>query len=122
MNEELEKVKGEKVLIRLNGKDREIKFGFSAWAKLEKEYGDINKIEQMQNEITEKPFETLPHLLFIGIVDKDKEGLSEETLLDEYGMGDIQMITEKLSQALWGSLPQEVSQGEGKKGTVEAKN
>ena len=122
MNEELEKVKGEKVLIRLNGKDREIKFGFSAWAKLEKEYGDINKIEQMQNEITEKPFETLPHLLFIGIVDKDKEGLSEETLLDEYGMGDIQMITEKLSQALWGSLPQEVSQGEEKKGTVEAKN
>ena len=113
--EELDKVKGEKITIRLYGKEREIKFGFSAWAKIEKEYGGINNIDKMQKEIEEKPFEMLPHLLYIGIV--DKEGLDEETLLDEYGMGDIQNVAEKLSQALWGSLPQD----DEKKGTVEAK-
>lgn len=115
MNEELDKVAGEKVLIRLKGKDREIRFGFSAWAKLEKEYGGINNIDRMQIEIEEKPFEMLPHLLYIGLV--DKEGLEEETMLDEYGMGDITMISEKLTTALWGSLPQD----DGKKGEVEAK-
>ena len=113
--EELDKVKGEKITINLYGKEREIRFGFSAWAKLEKECGGINNIEKMQAEITEKPFELLPHLLYIGLV--DKEGLEEETLLDEYGMQDIKMITEKLTQALWGSLPQE----DEKKGEVEAK-
>ena len=50
MNEELDKVKGEKVTIRLYGKEREIKFGFSAWAKIEKEYGGINNIEKMQKD------------------------------------------------------------------------
>lgn len=113
---ELDKVNGEKVLIRLYGKDREIKFGFSAWAKIEKEYGGINNIEKMQKDIEEKPFELLPHLLYIGLV--DKEGLDENTLLDEYGLNDIQMISEKFAQALWGSLPQDA---DGKKGAVEAK-
>ena len=116
MNEELDKVKGEKVTIRLYGKDREIKFGFSAWAKIEKEYDGINNIEKMQKDIEERPFEMLPHLLYIGLV--DKEGLDEATLLDEYGMEDIQMISEKFAQALWGSLPQDA---DGKKGKVEAK-
>ena len=113
---ELDKVKGEKVTIRLYGKDREIKFGFSAWAKIEKEYGGINNIEKLQKDIEEKPFELLPHLLYIGLV--DKEGLDEESLLDEYGLNDIQMISEKFAQALWGSLPQDADE---KKGAVEAK-
>lgn len=113
--EELDKVKGEKITIKLYGKEREIKFGFSAWAKIEKEYGGINNIDKMQTDIEQKPFEMLPHLLYIGLL--DKEGLDEDTLLDEYGMADIEGVTEKLSQALWGSLPQD----DGKKGTVEAK-
>ena len=113
--EELDKVKGEKITIKLYGKEREIRFGFSAWAKIEKEYGGINNIDKMQTDMEQKPFEMLPHLLYIGLV--DKEGLEEETLLDEYGMADIEGVTEKLSQALWGSLPQE----DEKKGEVEAK-
>lgn len=113
--EELDKVKGEKITIKLYGKEREIKFGFSAWAKIEKEYGGINNIEKMQADIEQKPFEMLPHLLYIGIV--DKEGLDEETILDEYGMADIEDVAKKLTSALWGSLPSD----DGKKGTVEAK-
>ena len=102
---ELEKIKPEKVTLRIHGKDREIKFGFSAWAKIEKEYGGVNNLERMQKQIEETPFETIPHLIFIGLV--DKEGVTEETVLDEYGLNDIQMIAEIFSKALYGSLPQE---------------
>ena len=102
---QLEKIQPEKVTLMIHGKEREIKFGFSAWAKIEKEYGGINNLEKMQKQIEETPFETIPHLIFIGLV--DKEGVTEETVLDEYGLNDIQMITEVFSKAIYGSLPQE---------------
>lgn len=103
MGKELEKVSAEKVTIKIKGKEREIKFGFSAWGILEKEYGGIKNILKLQNEVEEKPFETLPHLLYIGLV--DKEGIDEATVLDEYGLGDIEYVSEIFAKALWGSLP-----------------
>ena len=118
MSEELEKVDSNKVTIRLKGKEREIKFVFSTWAKIEKEYGGMNNIDKILEDIENKPFQLLPHLLYIGL--QDKEGLDEETLLDEYGLKDVEMITEKFSQALYGSLPQDEAQDEEKKGEVEA--
>ena len=33
---ELEKVKGEKVALKIKGKEREIRYGFSAWAVISK--------------------------------------------------------------------------------------
>lgn len=114
--EEIEKVKPEKVTLKIQGKEREIKFGFSAWGKLEKEYGGIQNLEKMQKQIEETPFETIPHLLFLGLKDKseftDSEGnkypeVTEENILEDYGMADIQKITEIFSKALYGSLPQE---------------
>lgn len=113
---ELDKVQPEKVTLFIHGKEREIKFGFSAWGKLEKEYGGIQNLEKMQKQIEETPFETVPHLLFIGLKDRaaftDSDGhkypeVTEENILDEYGMGDIQMIVEVFSKALYGSLPQD---------------
>lgn len=103
-NTELENVKPEKVTLLLHGKEREIKFGFSAWAIIEKEYGGIKNIDKLQSELEERPFEIIPHLLFIGV--KDKEGLTEENILDEYGLNDIEMISETFTKALYGSLPQ----------------
>lgn len=111
----LDDVKSEDVTLMIHGKKREIKFGFSAWAKLEKEYGGIKNVDKLQQEIEEKPFEKIPHLLFIGLKDKssftDKEGkvypeVTEENILDEYGLNDVQMITEVFTKALYGSLPQ----------------
>ena len=102
---ELEKVNPEKVTLMIHGKEREIKFGFSAWAKLENEYGGLKNLEKMQKEIEEKPFNVIPHLLFIGLV--DKEGVTEDNILDEYGLQDIQMISEVFNRAIYGSLPQE---------------
>lgn len=103
MGKELEKVKEEKVTIKIKGKEREIKYGFSAWAIIEEELGGVANLEQLQENVAKYPFKTIPHLIWIGL--KDKEGLTEETLLDEYGLGDIRLITDKFEKALYGSLP-----------------
>lgn len=93
----------DKVTIKIKGKERELKFGFSAWARIEKDYNGIKNIEKLQKDVEERPFEVLPHLIYIGLV--DKEGVEEETILDEYGLGDIKYISEKFGEALYGSLP-----------------
>lgn len=114
MGTELENVKPEKVTLMIHGKEREIKFDFTAWGKLEKEYGGLKNLEaKMEQEIADYPFNTIPHLLFIGLV--DKEGVTEENILDEYGMNDIEMISEKFTLALYGSLPQKKVGKEAKK-------
>jgi len=113
---ELEKVKSEKITLKIQGKEREIKFGFSAWAKLEEEYNGIQNLDKMQKQIEENPFKTIPHLIYLGIKDKssfiDTEGheypeVTEENVLEEYGLENIKEITEILSRALYGSLPQD---------------
>ena len=114
MAKELEKVDSKKVTIKIKGKERELKFSFSAWAVLEREYGGIKNILKLQKEVEEKPFETLPHLIYIGLV--DKEGVEEESVLDDYGLNDIEYISNKFAEALYGSLPEE-----GKKAGKEAK-
>ena len=104
MAKELEKVDSKKVTIKIKGKERELKFGFKTWAILEREYGGIKNIFNLQKEVEEKPFETLPHLVYIGLV--DKEGVEEETVLDEFGLNDIEYISNKFAEALYGSLPE----------------
>jgi len=113
---ELNKVQSEKVTLFIHGKEREIKFGFSAWGQLEKEYNGIKNLDKMQKEIEDKPFETIPHLLYLGLRDKsayvDEKGneypeVTEKNILDDYGMNDMPMISEIFSKALYGSLPQD---------------
>lgn len=113
---ELDKVKSEKVTLKIHGKEREIKFGFSAWAKLEKEFGGLKNLDKLQEQVENEPFSVIPHLMFIGLTDKsaytDEKGntypeVTEENILEEYGLGDIQMITEIFQRALYGSLPQD---------------
>ncbi len=104
MAKELEKVDSKKVTIKIKGKERELKFGFKAWAILEREYGGIQNITKLQKEVEEKPFETLPHLIYIGLV--DKEGIEEDSVLDDFGLGDIDYISGKFAEALYGSLPE----------------
>lgn len=104
MEKEIEKVAPEKVTLKIHGKEREIKFGFSAWAKLEKEFGGLKNLDKLQKDIENEPFSTIPHLIYLGLV--DKEGVTEDDVLDDYGLGDIQMVVDKFQKALYGSLPQ----------------
>ena len=114
MGKELDKVRGEKVTISVKGEEREIKFGFSTWAILEKEMGGLKNLAKLEKQIEEIPFQTLPHLIYIALV--DKEGVTEENVLDDYGLQDIELISEKFNKAIYGSLPTET-----KKAVKEAK-
>lgn len=100
---ELEKVRPTEATLEIGGRERKIKFGFSAWAKLEDEYGSLQNFGKIEEDIREKPFHVVPHLIWLGL--SDREGVTEETVLDDYGMGDMDMIVEVLNRALYGSLP-----------------
>lgn len=112
MAKELEKVDAKKVTIKIKGKERELKFGFKTWAILEREYGGIKNITKLQKAVEERPFETLPHLIYIGLV--DKEGIDEDSVLDDFGLGDIDYISGKFAEALYSSLPEEDEKKAGK--------
>ena len=114
MGKELDNVRGEKVTLLIKGKEREIKYGFSTWAILEREYGGLKNLEKLQKQVEEMPFNTLPHLLYIGLV--DKEGVTEDNILDDYGLNDIELISDVFNRAIYGSLP-----AEEKKAVTEAK-
>ena len=103
MGKELEKLQTEKVTLKIHGKEREIKYGFSAWAVIEEELGGLDNLDKLQEQVKKFPFKTIPHLIYIGLV--DKEGVTEETILDEYGLGDVELIIEVVEKALYGSLP-----------------
>lgn len=111
---ELDKISPEKVTLMIRGKEREIKFAFSAWRKISKEYGGLKNFDKLQKKIESEPFETVSHVLWIGL--SDKEGVTEEDFLDDYGLGDIALISEKFAKAFYGSLPK----SDGKKAKVEA--
>lgn len=122
---ELEKIQPEKVTLFIHGKEREIKFNFSAWAKLEKEFGGLKNIDKLEKDIEDRPFEVIPHLIFIGLTDKsaytDENGktypeVTEGNVLDDYGLGDMSKITDVFQKALYGALPLD----EGKKAEMEA--
>lgn len=103
MAKELEKVKSKKITLSVKGEERTLKFGFSQWAKLEEEMGGLKNLEKLENQIEEKPFSTLPHLFYLALA--DKEGVTEETVLDDYGLQDIGLLAEKFNELIYGSLP-----------------
>lgn len=123
MGKELEAVKAEKVTLRIHGEEREIKFNFSAWAEIEKEYGGFKNVRKLQKDLEETPFATLPHILYIGLVNKkpvEKDGevyeITEKNILDDYGLNEMKYVSDVLGNALWGSLPDDE-----KKAVKEAK-
>jgi hypothetical protein len=107
---ELEKVKEEKVTLKIKGKEREIRYGFSAWAVIEEELGGLDNLDKLQEQVEKFPFKTIPHLIWIGLV--DKEGVTEETVLDDYGLGDVEQIVKVFEKALYGSLPEDTKKAE----------
>ena len=92
-----EKVNAEKVFLKVHGVDREIKFSFSAWAILEKEYDGLKNLAKLQKEVEERPFNTLPHLLYVGLVDKspivngeEVFEITEENILNDVMLEDLE--------------------------------
>lgn len=73
---ELDKVMPSDFKITLLGKERQVKFGNLALARIEKKYGSIDAFAQVQEDLEKKPMETVPWLLSICL--KDKSGLSDD--------------------------------------------
>lgn len=103
-NVELNKVKPSDVKLMLGGRERELKFSFSVWAKLQDEYKSVSNFDKIEIDLRERPFTTIPHLIWLGL--KDRDGLTEETVLDDYDITDMDYISEVVSKALYGSLPE----------------
>lgn len=102
---DLEKIESSKSTLFIKGREREIKYGFSAWAKLDRKYNGILKnIDQLQKDFEDDPFTTYPYIIYLGL--QDKEGVTEENVLDEFGINDLETISTVILKALWGSLPQ----------------
>lgn len=78
---ELEDVKQEPVTILLAGKQRRLKLGMRAMARIEEELGGIAAVGALMRT---KPFSTLPKILFWAIPKADAEGLTEDTVADAF--------------------------------------
>lgn len=104
---ELEKIEPKKTVLKIGGRERELKFNFSAWKEIEKKYGSVNNIDALVKDMNDKPFQTLPEIVYIALT--DKEGLEKETCLDEFGMKEMQHIINAVAQALTDSLPTDLN-------------
>lgn len=103
---ELEKVMPSEFKITLGGKEREVKFGNLALAKIEKKYGSVEAFAQVQEDLQKKPMQTVPWLLSICL--KDKEGLEDDyesilKAMDEEGLT-IAEVAEVVMGAINSSL------------------
>lgn len=103
---ELEKVMPSEFKITLGGKEREVKFGNLALAKIEKKYGSVEAFAQVQEDLQKKPMQTVPWLLSICM--KDKEGLEDDyesilEAMDEDGLT-IAEVAEIVMSAINSSL------------------
>ena len=103
---ELEKVMPSEFKITLGGKEREVKFGNLALAKIEKKYGSVEAFAQVQEDLQKKPMQTVPWLLSICM--KDKEGIDDDyesilEAMDEEGLT-IAEVAEIVMSAINSSL------------------
>ena len=117
---ELEKVMPSEFKITLGGKEREVKFGNLALAKIEQKYGSVEAFSQVQDDLQKKPMQTVPWLLSICM--KDKEGLEDDyesilEAMDEEGLT-IAEVAELVMSAINSSLS---VFGEKKKQKAESK-
>lgn len=99
----LNKIEKTKCFVSINGEQREVRFVFSTWAKIEKKYGSISNFKAIEKDMQEKPFETLPFLIYSALV--NKEGVTEETCLDDYDLSTINEVAEIMNKAMIGSMP-----------------
>lgn len=117
---ELEKVMPSEFKITLGGKEREVKFGNLALAKIEKKYGSIEAFSQVQDDLQKKPMQTVPWLLSICL--KDKEGLENdyESILET--MDDDGLTISEVAEVVMGAISSSLSVfGEKKKQKAESK-
>ena len=102
--------------INLNGKEREIKFSLRAWKILEDKYGTVfEALEHLQKDMSEKPFNTIPYLIFITLKDKTDEETESKIIdyMDDCDFTQLQEYVSLITKAMIETLPK-VSKGDSK--------
>lgn len=100
----------EKKEIIVNGKKLEIKYRLFAWKQLEKKYGGLDNIENLEKDIDNHALETIPFLVWIGLDKAIREefesmGLNSENFLDDIeSIGELEAIGKIVVDALFESV------------------
>lgn len=102
---ELDDVKERIYTVPLGGKERQIRFNWRAWARLEEKYGSIT---DALKPLREKPMHALPELLVVGIVREPGEAITPEMVeewFDAYGLPQLTAILNTVRAAIQNSMP-----------------
>jgi uncharacterized protein YerC len=95
---ELKDIKQKEVFITLNGKERRLKMGMSAMAKIEEAFGDI---QEMVNLIQKKPGSTMPKVILCLMKTEGNEDITKENIAefldDAYTINELQGILDGLA-------------------------
>lgn len=75
---ELDAVLPSEFYLTIKGKKRQVKFGNLALAKIERKYGTLGKMEELQKDMQEKMIATFAWLLSISLKDKEDLNLDDE--------------------------------------------
>jgi hypothetical protein len=101
---EVKNIKQVTVTIELNGKDRVLKMGMSAMAKIEEAFGST---EEMVEALTKKPGSTMPKIILCLMRTEGNEDITianiADLLDDAYSIGELKNILDKLASS---SMPE----------------
>lgn len=113
MADEIEKVEPSEFYLKIGGKKRKIKFGNLALAKIERKYGSISNIDELQKDMESKPMETMPWLLSICMKDKEGIGGDVDSILEALDDSDLNLkevmgvITSAMNKAMSAMIGEE---------------
>lgn len=102
----LDKVYPNKFTLHIAGRTREVKFGNLALAKIERRYGSVTNFKRLEEDMEQKPMETVPWLLSICMKDMDAIEDTTDGILSAMDDSDLSIteVTEVISQAMTSAL------------------
>lgn len=121
-NEQLEQVLPSNFVLRVKGKDRQLKFGNRALAEIERRYGTLSNFNALQKDMESKPMETIPWLFLICVKDKEDIGNTIDDVLDAFDDSDLLIsdIAQKLGEAMNSAMSRLSDNGKKKANKMKA--
>lgn len=92
MSEDFNKVKPSEFYLKIKGKNRRIRFGNLALAKVEEKYGTVKNFDKLDKDLTERPMSNIPWLLSICMTDFEGIGESNDDILRALDDSDLSVM------------------------------
>jgi hypothetical protein len=103
---EREDVSKKKRIIYLGGQDREVRFGFTAWERIQDDFGDITGLAEKMKTDGPKTMLTLFEVCLV--IPKEETRPSREQIrewLDEFDFGELIEMSKTLMSCVTKSVP-----------------